>query len=64
MPGDTILGYPDDLKFHSSMPLFAITPPEETVVRAALEKFWGGEQVPATLALLNGNRGRNAWSDI
>lgn len=37
-----ILGSPDDLKFHSSMTLFALAEPGETVFRAALEKYFDG----------------------
>ncbi|HLZ66911.1 MAG TPA: DUF1810 domain-containing protein [Aliidongia sp.] len=37
-----ILGAPDDLKFHSSMTLFALAEPEQAVFRTALEKYFGG----------------------
>ena len=37
-----ILGSPDDLKFRSSMTLFALAVPEEKRFRAALERFYQG----------------------
>jgi uncharacterized protein (DUF1810 family) len=51
-PIDQILGYPDDLKFRSSMTLFAAVAPEEPIFKAALEKFFGGQHDPLTLKLL------------
>src|SRR5262245_1085652 len=39
---EEILGYPDHLKFHSSMTLFACAAPDELVFQAALHKFFGG----------------------
>ena len=47
-----IMGYPDDLKFRSSMTLFAAAAPEETIFEAALAKFFGGEHDAATIRLL------------
>ena len=47
-----ILGYPDDLKFKSSMSLFAGVAPEETAFREALRKYFGGEMDPATVERL------------
>ncbi|MFZ1107170.1 MAG: DUF1810 domain-containing protein [Rhodomicrobium sp.] len=48
-----IFPYPDDLKFHSSMTLFAeAAGPAPSVFSAALEKFWRGERDPETLRLL------------
>jgi uncharacterized protein (DUF1810 family) len=47
-----ILGPPDDLKFRSSMTLFAAAAPEEPIFEAALEKFFAGERDPLTLGLL------------
>ncbi len=38
-----IFGFPDDLKFHSSMTLFARAEEGETVFREALEKYFDGE---------------------
>jgi uncharacterized protein (DUF1810 family) len=47
-----ILGYPDDLKFRSSMTLFAKAGPEERVFRDALERYFGGEGDRLTLERL------------
>jgi uncharacterized protein (DUF1810 family) len=44
-----IFGYPDDLKFHSSMTLFARAVPEEPVFREALQKYFGGAEDRATV---------------
>ena len=38
-----ILGTPDDMKFHSSMTLFAMAEPGERAFHDALEKYFGGE---------------------
>jgi len=45
-----ILGSPDDLKFHSSMTLFHVAAPRESVFQACLEKYFGGQEDPLTLA--------------
>ncbi len=45
-----ILGSPDDLKFRSSMTLFAAADLAEPVFRAALDRYFAGEADPATLA--------------
>jgi uncharacterized protein (DUF1810 family) len=47
-----IFGAPDDLKFHSSMTLFARAAPGEGAFRAALGKYFAGGEDDATLALL------------
>jgi uncharacterized protein (DUF1810 family) len=47
-----IFGTPDDLKFRSSMTLFAMAAPDTQVFRAALEKYCSGEEDPLTLAQL------------
>ncbi len=44
----TIFGAPDDLKFRSSMTLFAHAAPQEILFRDALEKYYGGVEDPAT----------------
>ena len=44
-----ILGYPDDLKFRSSMTLFAQVASDHQVFEEALEKYFGGEADPLTL---------------
>jgi uncharacterized protein (DUF1810 family) len=44
-----IFGYPDDLKFHSSMTLFARVAEGESVFRQALKKYFGEEMDGATM---------------
>lgn len=46
---DEIFAYPDDLKFHSSMTLFASVE-NEGVFAEALRKYFNGEMDQATLA--------------
>jgi uncharacterized protein (DUF1810 family) len=52
-----ILGAPDDLKFRSSMTLFAKADPAAEVFRACLEKYFDGRPDAATLALLGSGPG-------
>ena len=48
-----IFGSPDDMKFHSSMTLFAATSGDTaSPYRRALDRWWRGEADPATLLLL------------
>lgn len=47
-----IFGSPDDLKFISSMTLFARSRPGEPLFRAALDAFAGGREDERTLQLL------------
>lgn len=47
-----IFGSPDDLKFRSSMTLFAHADPDEPAFRAALAKYYGGTEDPLTLELI------------
>ena len=47
-----ILGSPDDLKFRSSMSLFALVAPDDPVFKDALEKYFGGKPDPRTAELL------------
>lgn len=47
-----IFGYPDDLKFRSSMSLFANVAPQEEIFKHALEKYFDGEPDSLTLQLL------------
>jgi uncharacterized protein (DUF1810 family) len=47
-----IFGYPDDLKFRSSMTLFSRAAAEPSVFNDALTKYFGGEADGLTLALL------------
>jgi uncharacterized protein (DUF1810 family) len=49
---DAILGSPDDLKFRSSMTLFASVTPDNKDFVDALDKFYGGVMDAATLARL------------
>ena len=44
-----IFGSPDDLKFHSSMTLFARAAPQEQVFKDALQKYFGGAEDRATV---------------
>lgn len=48
----SIFGSPDDLKFRSSMTLFAAVAPDEPRFRRALDKYFRGEPDPATLEFL------------
>jgi uncharacterized protein (DUF1810 family) len=47
-----IFGSPDDLKFHSSMTLFATAAPDERLFADALEKYFAGRPDTATLERL------------
>ena len=47
-----ILGTPDDLKFRSSMTLFAAAFPQEPLFAEALGRFFDGEGDPLTMAEL------------
>ncbi len=49
---DRIFGYPDDLKFRSSMSLFAGVASKNEIFRDALRKYFGGEPDPLALARL------------
>jgi uncharacterized protein (DUF1810 family) len=46
---EEIFGYPDDLKFHSSITLFAKAEKSGGVFQGALEKHFGGEMDRGTL---------------
>ena len=48
-----IFGYPDDLKFHSSMTLFALAAPDEPLFNAALAKYFKGQKDAKTVELLS-----------
>jgi uncharacterized protein (DUF1810 family) len=48
-----ILGYPDDLKFRSSMTLFAALDRAPAIFGAALEQYFAGEADARTLELLH-----------
>jgi uncharacterized protein (DUF1810 family) len=47
-----VFGYPDDMKFHSSMTLFAHAAAQEDVFRACLDKYFDGAPDASTLHLL------------
>ena len=47
-----ILGSPDDMKFHSSMTLFAHVGADPTLFTAALDRFFGGVPDELTLSKL------------
>jgi uncharacterized protein (DUF1810 family) len=49
---EEIFGWPDDMKLRSSMTLFARASDDNAEFVAVLEKFYGGEEDPATLARL------------
>ena len=49
-----ILGSPDDLKFHSSMTLFAQAASDPALFEQALQAFFNGRTDPASLERLNG----------
>jgi uncharacterized protein (DUF1810 family) len=44
-----VFGSPDDLKFHSSMTLFALARPDEPAFREALDRYFGGVPDKGTL---------------
>ncbi len=46
---DQILGYPDNLKFQSSMTLFAHATDDNAIFLEALKKYFGGALDPQTL---------------
>jgi uncharacterized protein (DUF1810 family) len=47
-----VFGSPDDMKFRSSMTLFALVDPAEPAFGTALEKYFGGRRDTRTLELL------------
>ena len=49
---DNILGYPDNVKFRSSITLFALTAAENEVFQKALQKYFNGVPDPLTAELL------------
>jgi len=52
VPIETIFHAPDDLKFHSSMTLFADVAPDEALFQTCLDTFFDGQSDEATLARL------------
>ena len=53
---DDIFGWPDNLKMRSSMTLFARATDDNAEFRAVLDKFYDGEDDPATVELLSAAR--------
>jgi uncharacterized protein (DUF1810 family) len=49
---EDLFGHPDDLKFHSSMTLFARAAEDPVIFDAALRKYFGGQSDRLTLARL------------
>jgi uncharacterized protein (DUF1810 family) len=47
-----VFGYPDDLKFCSSMTLFEFVAPEDAPFRKAIHKYCAGQRDELTLAIL------------
>ena len=48
-----LMGYPDDMKLRSSMTLFMLAAPEESVFKKVIDKYYGGETDKRTIELLN-----------
>ena len=49
---DDIFGFPDNLKFHSSMTLFASATPDNQAFKDCLHKYFSGKPDPSTLERL------------
>lgn len=49
---EAIFGYPDNLKFRSSITLFDSVASGDNIFRVALDKYFAGQPDPATLALV------------
>ena len=49
---EEILGFPDNMKFRSSMTLFALAAPDDQVFKDCLHKYFGGETDGSTLTQL------------
>ena len=52
MSAHDILGSPDELKFRSSMTLFALVSPPGSLFHRAIDRFYEGEMDPRTLDML------------
>lgn len=50
-----IFGYPDDMKFKSSMTLFAAAAGPGSIFQTALDRFFDGQSDEKTLALIRGS---------
>jgi uncharacterized protein (DUF1810 family) len=53
---DQIFGWPDNLKVRSSMTLFALATEDNAEFRAVLDKFYDGQDDPATVERLSAAR--------
>ena len=53
-----IMGYPDDLKLHSSMTLFALIAPKYDVFQKVLDKFYNGKMDINTVNLIKNEMDR------
>ncbi|RJG04542.1 DUF1810 domain-containing protein [Noviherbaspirillum sedimenti] len=53
---EEIFGYPDYMKFHSSMTLFAHATEDNRVFHDCLRKYFGGKEDPLTLAQMGGEQ--------
>jgi uncharacterized protein (DUF1810 family) len=51
--GEEIFGHPDDLKFHSSMTLFAQVAPDDSLFHQALNQYFHGILDDWTLSLMD-----------
>lgn len=49
---EEIFGYPDDMKYRSSMTLFSRAANADEIFNACLQKYFNGKPDPATLAFL------------
>jgi uncharacterized protein (DUF1810 family) len=49
---EQIFGYPDDVKFRSSMTLFAAVTKDNSIFKEALDKYFAGQPDPMTLERL------------
>ena len=53
---EDVMGFPDNLKLHSSMTLFALAEPSSTVFQRVLDKFFAGEMDEKTVELCGKNQ--------
>lgn len=58
-PAEDIFGFPDHLKFHSSMTLFAAAAADAAVFETALAAFFGGVRDAPTMRLFGITRARD-----
>lgn len=53
---EDVMGFPDNLKLHSSMTLFALAEPSSMVFQRVLDKFFAGEMDEKTVELCGKNQ--------